>query len=204
MTDRRGLPGWLEGNASTLFLVAGGLAVVFGANTALRTFVGTSYPIVQGLVGPTGFLLGVVGLFGLYPALADRTPRLARIAAAVAAIPAVGWPLILAVGIADNVLGLLNLSEIQGILSLVVIVTMVLAFGLFGVTSLRAGVRSRVVGALLLVESAMFLLLILNVVPFVLTDVGHVLALLGVGVTLRTEGVPTGSAEPTADADAAP
>jgi hypothetical protein len=204
MTDRRGLPGWLEGNASTLFLVAGGLAVVFGANTALRTFVGTSYPIVQGLVGPTGFLLGVVGLFGLYPALADRTPRLARIAAAVAAIPAVGWPLILAVGIADNVLGLLNLSEIQGILSLVVIVTMVLAFGLFGVTSLRAGVRSRVVGALLLVESAMFLLLILNVVPFVLTDVGHVVAYLGIGVTLRTEGVPTGSAEPTADADAAP
>jgi hypothetical protein len=204
MTDRRGALGWLEKRAPTLFLVAGGLAVVFAANTALRTFVGTSYPVVQDVVGPIGFFVGVVGLFGLYPALADRTPTLARIAAAVAVVPAVGYFAIVVMGIGSTAGVLSYPTGPLAAIPIVVIVTMVLAFGLFGVTSLRAGVRSRVVGALLLVESAMFLLLILNVVPFVLTDIGHVIAYLGVGVTLWTEGVPTGSAEPMTDADAAP
>lgn len=204
MTDRHGALGWLEKRAPTLFLVAGGLAVVFGLNTALRTFVGTSYPVVQDVVGPIGFFVGVVGLFGLYPALADRTPTLARIAAAVAVVPAVGYFAIVVMGIGSTAGVLSYPTGPLAAIPIVVIVTMVLAFGLFGVTSLRAGTRSRVVGALLLVESAMFLLLILNVVPFVLTDIGHVIAYLGVGVTLRTEGVPTGSTEPTADADAAP
>jgi hypothetical protein len=204
MTDRRGALGWLEQRASALFLVAGGLAVVFGANTALRTFVGTSYPIVQDVIGPIGFLVGVIGLFGLYPALADRTPTLARVAAAVAVVPAVGYLAIVVMGIGSTAGVLSYPTGPLAAIPIVVIVTMVLAFGLFGVTSLRAGVRSRVVGALLLVESVMFLLLILNVVPFVLIDVGHVLAYLGVGVTLWTEGVPAGSAEPVADADAAP
>jgi hypothetical protein len=50
----------------------------------------------------------------------------------------------------------------------------------------------------------MFLLLISNAAPFVLIDVGHVVAFLGVGATLRAQGVPTESAEPAADADATP
>jgi hypothetical protein len=204
MTDRRGTLGSLEGKAPALFLIAGGLAVVFAVNTTLRTFVGTSYPIVQDVIGPIGFLVGAIGLFGLYPALADRTPTLARIAAAVAVVPVVGYSAVVVMGIGSTAGVITYPTGPLAAIPLVVIVTMVLAFGLFGVTSLRAGVRSRVVGALLLVESIMFLLLILNVVPFVLIDLGHVLSYLGIGVALRTEGLPAGSAEPAADADAAP
>jgi hypothetical protein len=204
VTDRSGLLRALEANAPALFLVAGGLATVFAANTTLRTFAGTSYPVVQDVVGPLGFLLGAVGLFGLYPALAARTPTPARIAAAVAVVPTVGWFAILVMGI-GNTLGVLSYpTGPLAAIPVVVILTMILAFGLFGITSLLAGVRSRVLGTLLLMESTMFLLLILNAVPFVLIDVGHVLSLLGVGVTLRTEGVPTERTDPTTDADAAP
>lgn len=204
MTSLRRTLRALEENAAAPFLIAGGLATVFAVNTGLKTFVGTSYPVVQDVVGPLGFLLGVVGLFGLYPTLADRTPTLARIAAVVAVVPAVGYFAILVMGVGTTVGVLSYPTGPLAVIPVVVIVTMVVAFGLFGITSLRAGVRSRVVGVLLLVEAAMFLLLILNVVPFVLIDVGHVLSFLGVGVTLRTEGGPSERTDPTADADATP
>lgn len=194
MTDRGGTLGTVERTAPTLFLVAGGLMIVFAVNTYLKTFAGTSYPVVQGIVAPVGFLVGVVALFGLYPALADRSPTLARVAAAVTAVAAVGWVVII---VASAVSG----GEPGGPLAVVPIVTivsMVLAFALFGATSLRTVAHSRVVGALLLVESAMFLLVIAGV-PGFLIDTGHVLAYLGVGVSLRSSGVRSDSAEPAPD-----
>lgn len=200
MTDRDGLLGVVEERAPTLFLIAGGLLVILGANQALKTFVGTSYPVVQNFVGPAGFLVGVIGLFGLYPALADRTPKLARAAAAVATILLAGWVAIIGMSLA-RAAGII--SESGGPLAVVpfvVIASMILTFALFGVTSLRTGAHPRPIGALLLVEAAMFLLLVLNAAPFVLIDVGHVLAFVGVGVTLRTGGVPTESGEPATDA----
>jgi hypothetical protein len=190
----------LERWGATVFLVAGGLATVFLINTLLTTFTGTSYPVVGGLVGPIGFLISVVGLFGLYPALADRTPRLARVAAVVAVIPLLGWTTIIVGGLGEAVGVWGQPPEWAAILPLITIVTMLLAFGLFGVTNLRAGVHSRIVGGLLLVESAMYLLLLSGAVPAFVIDIGHVVALLGVGIALRTEGVPTESTDPAADA----
>lgn len=194
MTDHNRVLETLEGRAPALFLVAGGLMVVFAVNTYLKTFAGTSYPVVQNIVAPVGFLVGVVGLLGLYAGIDDRPPTLARVAAAVSAFTVVCWLLVIGGGI---VLG----GELTGALSVVPIVTivaMVLAFALFGAASLRYGVHSRVVGVLLLVESLMFLLVIVGV-PGFLIDLGHVLAFLGMAVTLRTEVVPTDSAEAAPD-----
>ncbi|WP_440988383.1 hypothetical protein [Haloarchaeobius baliensis] len=199
MTESEGAFTWLEGRSSTLFLVGGGLLVVFAANTVLRTFVGKSFPPVQGLIGPAGFCFGVVGLLGLYSALSDRTPPEASVGAVVAVISAIGWPMVTVHGIATEVIGM-DLPEVLGALPLVVIGSTFLAFATFGVATLRADVHARSVGVLLLIPAAGFLLLLTNAAPHFVIDTGHAVGYLGVGVTLRSTGIPTESSDPVADA----
>lgn len=185
MIDRIGIPKALEGKAPALFLLAGSLMIVFAVNTYLKTFTGASYPVVQGLVAPVGFFVGVVGLFGLYPDLVDRLPTVARIAVVVTTVAAIGWIVIIGAGVISQ-------QEPGGPLAIVPLVTigsMILAFAMFGVISLRSGIHSRIVGTFLVVESVMFLLVILGV-PGFLIDTGHVVAYLGIGVTLWTTDIP--------------
>lgn len=183
-----------------VFLLAGALMVAFAANTYLKTFVGTSYPVIQYGIAPFGFLVGVVGLFGLYPTLADAAPRLARVAGAVATITTAGWVIILVSAI-GRLAGVL--SEPEGPLAMVpmvVIVSMIVAFALFGTTSLYTGAHAWIIGGLLLVESAMFLVLLLRVAPYLLLiDIGHIVAYLGLAVTLRATAVSSDSADPATD-----
>lgn len=194
MTDRNGMLRALEGKTPALFLVAGVVMIIFAANTYLKTFTGTSYPVVQGVVAPVGFFVGVIGLIGLYSGLAGRASTLARVAAVVTGIAALGWVVIVVASIVSQ-------GEPSGplaVVPLVTIVSMILAFALFGITSLRSGIHSRVVGVLLLVESAMFLLVIAGV-PGFLIDTGHVLAYLGIGIALWTTDLPSDSADPAPD-----
>ena len=199
MTAREGVVSSLEGKSASLFLGGGSLLVVFAVNTSLRTFVGTSFPPVQGLIGPAGFFFGVVGLLGLYPALADRTTRVARVAMVVALIPAVGWPALILRGIATQVMGM-NSPEVLSVLPMMVIASMFLSFALFGIASLHASVHSWIVGVLLLVPATGFLLLITNAAPHFIIDIGHAVGYLGIGFTLRSTGFSTESKEPVADA----
>lgn len=194
MTDRDVILDILGERPHRLFLVAGGLIVIFAVNTYLKTFTGTSYPVIQGVVAPTGFLVGVVGLFGLYAGLADRSHTAARVAGVVTAVATVGWIVVI---VASTVLG----GEPGGPLTVVPVVTlvsMIIAFGLFGIISIRTGDYSRVVGVLLIVEAIMFLLVIAGV-PGYLIDTGHVLAYFGIGITLRARVVPSEGADPTPD-----
>lgn len=200
MTDRSATLDALEGKAPALFLVAGMVMIVFAANTYLKTFAGTSYPVIQGVIAPSGFLVGVVGLFGLYPGLADRAPRLGRGAAGIALITTVGWVTIVANGIGRTIGVLSQPTGPLAIVPLVVIVTMILGFGLFGATILYTGAYSWIVGALLVLESALFLVLILDLAPYLLlVDFGHISAYLGIGVTLWSTAVPSDSADPAPD-----
>lgn len=197
MTDRDAILDTLAERSHVLFLIAGSLMTVFAVNTYLKTFTGTSYPVIQGIVAPTGFLVGVVGLFGLYAGLDDRSHAVARVGVVVTAVATVGW---IAVIVASVVLG----GEPGGALVVVplgTIVSMSIAFALFAGVSIRAGDYSRVVGMLLLLESVMFLLVIAGV-PGYLIDSGHVIAYLGIGITLRTGVVPSDGAEPTPDSTA--
>lgn len=200
MVGDDGVPGLLDGRSSTLFLAAGALMVAFAANTGLETFTGTSYPIVQNTVGPAGFLLGVLGLLGLYPVLADRTPTLARVAAAVALVPAAGWSIIV-VGSVGETAGLLpGLAGPLAVIPILAIGGTVLTYTLFGVTTLRAGVYPSVLGVLMLVPAAMFAMLLSGVGTAFIVDVGHVVGHLGVGIVLWTAGVPTDTAGPATGA----
>lgn len=209
MTDSTDVLEPLGGKSATLFLVAGGLLIVFAANTGIRTFTEGGYSAVHSIFGPGGFFLGIVGLFGLYPALAGQTSKLARVAGVVAAIPAVGWFVITVFGIGNAAGVLPGMSVVfPAVFPILVVLTTVLTYVLFGATSLRAGIHSRVVSIALLAPAVPFLTLIVGLavlagpvewVEFVI-DSGHVLAYLAVGIALRTEDVPADRAEPAAEA----
>lgn len=208
MTERPGVLAPLEQKSSTLFLVAGFLLAVFAANTAARVFTDGGVAQIHGIVGPAGFAVGLAGLLGLYPGIADDGGTLARLAGIVAAIPFVGWFVTAVVGI-GNVLGVLPDASVvlPGVAFVGVFLTTMLAFILFGVASLRTGAHSRSVGLVLLVPAIPFLTLILVVqaIPAVewgefVIDSGHALAHLAVGIALRGRLVPRSRTEPAPDA----
>lgn len=200
----------LERWSSTVFLVAGGLLVVFATNTGARVFADSGSSTVHSTLGPAGFFLGIVGLFGLYPALADRTPILARIAGIVAAIPAVGWFVITVFGIGSSAKILPGMSVVfPPVFPVLVFLTTILAYILFSVTSFRTGVHSRVVSLVLLAPIVPFITLIVGTavlgpvewVEFVI-DSGHALAYLAVGIVLRTEHMSAETVDPVGEASA--
>ena len=200
MATSDGLLETLEQRSATVFLVAGGLLVVFAVNTGLRTFVGQSSPLVQSLIAPVGFFVGVLGLLGLYPAIADRTPALGRAAGVLAGVTAAYWIVIVAGSLGD-IVGVLPASEELFPLAFFfgVYVAMLLTYAVFGAIALRAGVPSRTVGLLVLGPAAMFLLLMMGVAPNFLIDAGHAVFHLGIGIALRAESVPTERAGPASD-----
>lgn len=199
MTGRDSALAPIDGRSRRLFLLAGGLFVVFAASTGVRTFTAAVVPVVHDVFGPAGFFVGVLGLLGLYPTLADRTPTLARAAAAAAVVPLVGWFAIAAIGVGDAAGVLPDASIVlPGVAFVAVFLTTILAYGLFGAASLRGAVPSRTVGVLLLAPAALILALILGmgVVPAAgwiefIIDAGHALSHLAIGFALGAAGVPT-------------
>jgi hypothetical protein len=199
--------GSLERWSPTLFLVAGVLVVGHATILGVQAFTEMTTP--PDLFAPLGHLVALVGLFGLYPALADRRPTLAPAAAAVAAVPAVGWLVIFA-GQVGELAGVLSspTGVLPGVVFPVVIVSMVLTYTVFGVASLRTGVRSRTVAGRLLLPAGLFGGLIASIavtgasalVGSLFTG-GLVVAYLAIGQSLRTEVAPTDSETP-ADATA--
>lgn len=200
MTRHDGVTGVLHGKSPGLFLLAGILMVAFATNTYLTTFSGSGYPVIQSVVGPAGFGLGTLALLGLYPTLVERTPRLARIAAAVAILPAIGWTIIVLGGVATTTGVLPADSSPPVVIPMGTIATTLLAFLLFGITTLRADTHSRLVGILLLVPAAMFVLLMARLAPPFVIDSGHLVGILGTGIALRASGTPAERGDPSIDA----
>lgn len=200
MTRRDGVTGVLDGKSATLFLLGGLLMVAFATNTTLTTFTGSGYPVIQSVAGPAGFALGTLALFGLYPTLAERTPRLARVAAAVAVFPAIGWTVIVLGGVATTAGVLPAEASPPVVIPIGTIATTLLAFLLFGITTLRADAHSRLVGILLLVPAAMFVLLMARLAPPFVIDSGHLVGILGTGIALRASDTPAERGDPTFDA----
>lgn len=208
MTDRPGVLAPLGDKSPALFLTAGGLLAVFAANTAARTFADGGVPAIHDSVGPAGFFVGLVGLLGLYPVLADDAAVLGRLAGIVAAIPLVGWFLLAVFGLGDAVGVLPDASVVlPGAVLIVVFPLTMLAYVLFSIASLRSPANSWTVGLVLLAPVLPFLTLILVVQTgpavewgeFVI-DSGHALAHLAVGIALRTTVSSEPRTEPTPDA----
>lgn len=190
--------------SSKLFLVTAVTSLAFLLHNASSIYMGQAYPVVTEVIAPAGFLLGVIALFGLYPALAARGAILARVAAAVAVIPAVGWSLLVIGGIGETTGVLPTGGVLPRALSIVVILAMMGTYLLFGITTLREDVYPRFLGLFMLLEAANYALLIAGVVPFLLIDAGHVTAYLGLGIGLLTYGHPADRTEPTTESTAAP
>jgi len=205
VSDGDGALGLLERRRSTLYLVASAGMVVFAVHTALRTTTGAAYPPVQQFVAPAGFLIGLLGLLGLYRPLSARAPWLTRVALAVAAVSALDWAAIVVAGVLETAGVIPENGTFGAITGVVALFSMVLAYGLFGVASTRTGVYRQAVGGLLLLEAVTFLAMVANSfaslgAPVIVFELGHLIAYLGLGVILRGEGDPNARAERRTDA----
>jgi hypothetical protein len=133
----------------TLFLVSGVLLVGHAAISGLRAFTDVATPV--DVFGPVGFLLALVGLYGLYPELADGTPKLARSGAIVAAVPVVDYAVISASAFGQMVEVLPPISDfLPAVFFVLHLGAMTLAYALFGVATLRTETHPRPISFLLL------------------------------------------------------
>jgi hypothetical protein len=201
MTDRPGSLGLFEENASTLFLAAGGLLIVFAALMGYQAFVDSSVNFADNeadIFGPTGLLFGFLGLIGLYPTLADRSPNLARVGAASAAVGVVGAAVI-AIGNLLTLAGVLaGPPSWAAVLSLGILVGMIGGFPVFGIGCLRTGVHSLAVSLFLLSPVAIFVVMVSGGLNAVMDDAvarfglasGQAASHLAIGITLRVDGTP--------------
>lgn len=207
MSESDGMLAPLDGKSPTLFLVAGGILVVYAILHGTEAFLDTGYPMVRdGIVRPVGYVVGFVAVLGLYPSLSDRSPKLARVGAIFTSLGAVGWFVSGFVGSSRGLAAHLGMDPPAwlGVFGLLIMLGFVVGFPSFGVASLRTGVFSRTVGLVLL---APILVMGANVAfvtgEFVDTAVarfvvstGDALIVLALGVVLRTGDAPAASAEP--------
>lgn len=211
MTDRNGRLGTLEDKAPTLFLVAGGLLIVFAALMGYQAFIDNSASFADNeadFFGPAGLLFGFLGLLGLYPGLADRSPNLARVGAASATVGVVGAAVI-ALGTLATIVGVLSEPPSWvAVLALGILVAMLGGFPVFGVGSLRTGVHSRTVAVLLLSPVAIFVVMVSGGLAAIVDDAiarfvlasGQAVAHLALGIALLADTAPT----PYGDTDPSP
>lgn len=195
MTGRDGIWGSLERWKTTAFLVGGLLMAVDAVVVAAMIVTGVERLLLVGqtFVG-VAWTAALLGLLGLYPALADRSRWLSRVGALFAAIGVVVFA-VMAVTVAAYLAGIpageygdVGMYFIPGVL-----VGSVLGFVTFSVASLRTGVHSRTLGLLLLVPAILVLANILRFVAgFESTTitlaivVGDSLTMLAIGQVLRT------------------
>jgi hypothetical protein len=158
-------PYWraLERRTPTLFLVGSGLLVGHAVIRGLRAFTDVSAP--PDAFGPAGFFLVFVGLFGLYPALADRAPWLAMAGALLAAVPAIDYALILLFGFGEMAGVTPRLLDIapDAIFLPIHQGSIILAYGVSGLAVLRTDAYPRSVGVLLLALPALMLAMAVSI-----------------------------------------
>jgi hypothetical protein len=189
----------------TLFLVAGVLLVGHAAISGVRAFTDVATP--ADVFGPVGFLLALVGLYGLYPELVERAPKLARSGAVVAAVATVDYVVIAASTFGQLVGVLPPISDVLPAVFFVShLVAMILTYGLFGVAALRTDAHPRPVGFLLLVFPILIVVQMANAAVMGNPGagaflVGSVLAVvhLAIGYSLGTRSGAHDHGEPTGD-----
>lgn len=187
------------------FLGAGGLLLGHAALLGLQAFTTVTPP--PDVFAPAGHLLALVGVLGVFRVFTDRSPGLAWLGSVVTAVVAVGW-IAVTIAILGGRLG--NPSPqteaLLGVLAILVLVSTVLPYGLIGVIALRSAGTPRGVGLLLLAPATLLVVLLANVAILGVTPIDGVLiatalalAMLAVGHTLRTRGVPADRTSPERD-----
>lgn len=198
----------LEQWSPTLFLVCGSVLVVYAAFMGLWAFADL-VPEGHGL--EVGYVLGFLGLLGLYPSLVRRSPWLARIGAVAAGCGVVA---ILYVSVNDYVhLAGLTSENLPGwrVLRLLPLVGFIPGYFCFGIASLRSNVYSRRAGLLLLTPGVITVLMLVSIVtghPLLdrfqtvfVVSAGEAMAHLAIGATLQTEASASENRKPSTDSD---
>lgn len=197
----------LERWSPRLFIIAGAVLIIFASHSALQTFTGTTYPVVQELIAPFGFWLGMGGLLGLYPAIKSGPTRLARIGAVVVGVGLLNWSVILIKNLGGFVgafgeLGALTMAT--GILSFL---TMFFSYVIFGLAGYRSANMPRAVWGLSLLEGLVWLHILVVFmtplsIPLFVFEIGHFVSHLGIGITLLRIDGPRSQVAGTQDVSA--
>jgi hypothetical protein len=212
---RLDIPQWelLERRSPTLFLSAGVLLLGYAALNGLVAFTDMAYVTMEDIVGPAGFVLGFLGLLGLYPGLVDRSPKLARVGAVCASLGVAGFSVIAVHGL--TVLAGVESTNLPGFLLLLVAIGMIPGYLSFGVVARRSSVGGRTVSLLLFLPAVVFAAMLSQ--PFVYAYFGmfsettmawsnfgisssQALAHLAIGYKFRVMRSPNELDSPSADA----
>jgi hypothetical protein len=203
---------WLEARSPTLFLVGGGLVVVYAG---LHGIEAATDMVMKPNPFEFGYVIGFLGLLGLYPTMVDERPWLAR-AGAVAAVLGI---------VALTAFTVIHLADLAGLFSSdpaampswfnvfipLALIGFVVGYLAFGVASLRSGVHSRTVGLLLLVPGLIVVWMIIQttagyfdeLTAFVVSA-GEAMAHLAIGTTLRAKSSAADRDESSTDGDREP
>jgi hypothetical protein len=190
----------------TLFLVGGSLLVAHTGILAVQAF--SNLPTPLEVFGPAGHFVALVGLFGLYPALANRTPTTTRIAGAVAILALSCWSLIIVgrVLVASGAVSSLS-DPLPAVFFMLTFGSTILTYCLFGVASIR--VEPRGVSLLVFAPGVLISMALVGSAVSGMTDFaalvvagGLALSVLTLGIKLRTWDRPTDGTVSASDATA--
>ena len=203
MGDPDGVLESINERTGALFLVAGGLFVVFAALHGVEAFMNRSAP--KDIFGPAGFAFAFLGMIGLYPGLADRSRWLTRVGAVFATIGLITSAINSVWHVGIWVAPAAIPTEFAA-LPAGMVLGQFLGYLPFGLASLRAGVHSRTVGLLLVAVPTVLAMMIATVATgFATSGSAVVLASIqalihfAIGYTLRKDGVPMDRAKPSVE-----
>lgn len=197
--------GTLEERSPTLFLVAGGLLVVYAAFNGVEAFTDVAVPAN---VFESGYVAGFLGLLGLYPALATERSLWASCGAVAGAVGFLGVVLV-SLRSFGHLAGLLpEYPPGWSVVIVLVLVGFVGGFLAFGVAVLRSNVYSNLVGLALLAPGVIVVLMLLHMAAGLerpasvfVVSAGQAMAHLAIGSTLRQESSQPEGDESTGAAD---
>lgn len=196
----------LERSSPRLFLAAGALLIVYASLNGLSVFadLATKESGVE-----FGYVLGFLGLLGLYPSLVHRSPWLVRSGAAAAISGIVGITAISAVEVAQLVGITLGTPSAWPLFVFLALVGFILGYLSFGVAILRTGRYSKSIGYLVLIPGIIVVFMFVHIAVGFASDLtafvisaGEAMAHLAIGATLRTESSQTARDVPSNDSDA--
>lgn len=192
----------------TLFLLGGMLLAGHAAVQGIEAFTDLSPP--PDVFVTVGHLVALLGLVGLYPALVDQTPITARVGAVAATIPLVGWVAMTVAQLIAVAGAAASLNEIlPGAVIMLVVVSTVFTYLLFGIAGLRVDKNSMTIGALVLAPGVLIVALLVDAAVtgssaidgFVIGG-GLAVSMLALGYRLRTWNRSRGHAATIGDATA--
>lgn len=196
----------LERSSPRLFIAAGALLIVYASLNGMWAFadLATRETGVE-----FGYVLGFLGLLGLYPSLVHGSPWITRVGAAAAICGIAGITAISAIEVAQLVgitSGHLPAFPLFAILALV---GFILGYLSFGVAILRTGRYSKSIGYLVLIPGLIVVFMVVHIAvgyasaltAFVISA-GEAMAHLAIGADLRTESNRTARGAPSRDGDA--